>query len=123
MFHQPMLIEIRSLIARDEVDTALEKMQDLLQNSSYSNEFILQSARWSDVSRQVRLGLVNSNQADQAKNHVREELIKLLRKIELSESFSPPAPEEDEKHDSEEAIIQRAEKIYNIKKIDQANFS
>jgi hypothetical protein len=74
--------QIRELIARDELKTALTQLRLLLENSPKLDEVILQSARFSDIRRQIRLGLVSDKEANLTQNQIRTGLLELLREIE-----------------------------------------
>jgi len=142
---------IRNLIAKNELDEAIKQLRLLLENSPKLDEAILQSARFHDIRRQISLGLVNHAEATLTQNQIRAGLLDLLRDIEDSTaetSTRPDAPalRAEMEHaisvvNSENVIIgstitadgnlhiggktthQTADKIYNIKKIDKANFS
>jgi len=143
--------QIRDLIARDALETALEQIRLLLENSQKLDEAILQSARFADIRKQIRLGLVSHTEANLTKNQIRAGLLDLLQEIEectAETSARPDAPalrEEMEHavsvvnsknvvtgstitaggnvHIGDKTISQTADKIYNIDKIDDANFS
>ena len=143
--------QIRDLIARDALETALEQIRLLLENSQKLDEAILQSARFADIRKQIRLGLVSHTEANLTKNQIRAGLLDLLQEIEectAETSARPDAPalrEEMEHavsvvnsknvvtgstitaggnvHIGDKTITQTADKIYNIEKIDNANFS
>ena len=142
---------IRNLIAQNELDEAIKQLRLLLENSPKLDEAILQSARFEDIRRQIRLGVVNHAEANLTQNQIRAGLLDLLREIEDSiaeTSARPDAPAlraEMEHavsvvnsknvvigstitaggnvHIGDKTISQTADKIYNIDKIDDANFS
>jgi len=145
------LSEIRDLIANDELPAALKQLRLLFDNSPKLDEIILQSARFQDIRKQIRLGVVNHTEANLTQNQIRAGLLDLLRDIEDSiaeTSARPDAPAlraEMERavsvvnskntligstitaggsvHIGDKTITQTADKIYNIDKIDDANFS
>lgn len=84
-FHE----KIRQLIASDEINEAIQLLQQLLKNSPKLNEAILQSSRLSDISRQIRLGMVDDNQANITKNKIRSGILELLEEIEAQETALP----------------------------------
>lgn len=114
---------IRQLIASDELSQALRLLQELLQNSPKLNEAILQSGRLSDISRQLRLGLIDQDQASLTKNQIRAGILELLDEVEAQEKIRPELQGEVERFAAGTTVIQNAEKIYNIEKIDNADFS
>lgn len=115
--------QIRYLIADDDLSRALAQLHDLLQNSPKLDEVLLQSARLNDISRQVRLGLTDFSQASLTKNQIRAGLLELLTEIESREQSLPEVRGEIEKFTAGKTFVQHAEKIYNIEKIDKADFS
>ena len=145
------LSEIRDLIANDELPAALKQLRLLFDNSPKLDEIILQSARFQDTRRQIRQDTVSRQEANLTQNQIRAGLLDLLRDIEDSiaeTSARPDAPalrEEMEHavsvvnsknvvigstitaggsvHIGDKTISQTADKIYNIEKIDDANFS
>lgn len=74
--------QMRELIARDELETALTQLRMLLEHSPQLDEAILQTARFSDIRRQIRLGLVSREEANLTQNQIRDGLLALLREIE-----------------------------------------
>ncbi|MBI5916574.1 MAG: hypothetical protein HY842_14450, partial [Bacteroidetes bacterium] len=50
---------IRELIARDELPEALQQLRNLLDHSPKLEEAILQSGRFQNIRKQIRLGLVS----------------------------------------------------------------
>ena len=74
--------QIRAFIARDEMEPALAQLRLLLDNSPKLDEAILQTARFSDIRRQIRLGLVSDKDANLTQNQIRAGLLDLLREIE-----------------------------------------
>lgn len=115
--------QIRHLIADDDLSRAIVLLRELLQNSPKLDEVLLQSARLNDISRQVRQGLTDFSQASLTKNHIRAGLLELLAEIESLEQPLPEVRGEIEKFTAGKTFVQHAEKIYNIEKIDKANFS
>ena len=118
-----LLSSLRDLIARDKLDEALQQLRTLLDNSHQLDEALLQSARWQDIRKQIRLGIVSHEDAMLTKDQIKKGLLDFLREIE-EQGEKPGIKEEVEKAIlDQKVIIQNAEKIYNIGKIDNANFS
>lgn len=118
------LTNIRSLIATDNLNEALPLLQKLLVGSPKLNDIILQSARWHDITHQIHQGIVAFEEANVSKNKIRMALLELLQEIDDLQQTQAPIKAEVEKYTSEgKTFIQHAEKIYNIEKIDNANFS
>lgn len=115
---------IRNLIAKDDFPTAIQELCALLKNSPHLDEAILQSARYNDITRQIRLGVVDFEAANVTKNQIRVAVLELLQEVEDLEQTQVPIKQEVAKYTSNaKTIIQNADKIYNIEKIDNANFS
>lgn len=74
--------QIRALIARDEMEPALTQLRLLLEHSPKLDEVILQSARFSDIRRQIRLDLVSPKEASMTQSQIRAGLLELIQEIE-----------------------------------------
>lgn len=118
-----LLSSLRDLIAKDRLDDALQQLRTLLDNTPQLDEALLQSARWNDIRKQIRLGIVSHEDAMLTKDQIKKGLLDFLREIE-EQGEKPGIREEVEQAIlDQKVIIQNAEKIYNIGKIDNANFS
>jgi hypothetical protein len=80
--HTAFFAQIRALIARDEIDTALQQLRTLLDNSPKLDEILLQSARFQGIRKQIRLGLVSHAEANLTQNQIRAGLVDLLSEME-----------------------------------------
>jgi len=76
------LQQIRDLIARDDLADALQQLRLLLDSSPKLDEAILQSARFQDIRKQIRLGTVSNTESNLTQNQIRAGLLDLLREIE-----------------------------------------
>lgn len=83
MISNTYIENIRSLIAQDNFGQAIEYLNALLANTPQLDEAILQSARFHNIRRQIRLGLVNHSEANLTQNQIRAGLLDLLREIEI----------------------------------------
>ena len=110
--------QIRDLIGEDKLQDALKGMKNLLEESSMLDSVIQQSARYSAIRNQIHLGTVNYETATLTENQIRIDLLALLREMETGETVP-----EIKKVANNPEVIQKAEKIYNITHIDEANFS
>lgn len=79
---QTFLDQVRSLIAKDDLPAALHQLRSLLENSPNLDEVILQSARFHDIRKQIRKGIIVQEDANLTKNQIRAGLLDLLREIE-----------------------------------------
>lgn len=107
------LAEIRNLIANDELSAALQQLRDLLYNSPKLDEAIVQSARFQNIRKQIRVGTVSHAEANLTQNQIRAELLELLREIENSVGVTGSQP--DTKALREE--MERAISIINSKNV------
>lgn len=79
---QDYLKTIRQLIAKDELNTALAQLRNLLKNSPNLDEVLLQSARFQDIRKQIRQGIISNAEANLTQNQIRAGLLELLTEIE-----------------------------------------
>ena len=135
---------IRDLIAHNDLPAALQQLRVLLENSPLLDEAILQMARFEDIRKQIRLGMLSDKEANFTKDQIREDLLDLLKVVETQAKRPAQKAEMDAAvsvmnsknvvigstisaggnvHIGDKTTIQNAEKIYNIDKIDAANFS
>ena len=94
----PFITHIRDLIAKDEVKTAIQALSALLKDSPRLDEAVQQSARYSRVIQQIRLGLVGFQDADITQNQIGFDVLELLREIEEQEQMQPSIKAEVERH-------------------------
>ena len=135
---------IRNLIAHNDLPTALRHLQTLLDNTPQLDEILLQSARFHDIRKQIRLGMVSHAEANLTQNQIRAGLLELLQEIEhntAETSSQPDAPAlrtelehaisivnsknvvvnstitaGGDVHIGDKTVNQNADKIYNIDK-------
>lgn len=123
MNNKTLFSHLRDLIARDELPAALRQLCTLLNNSPKLDEAILQSGRFEAIRREIRLGVVSHAEASLTQNEIRAGLLDLISEIKAQEEEMPDIRTEVEKYGNGITVIQNADKIYNINKIDNANFS
>lgn len=80
--NQILISHIRSLIANDQFQMAIQQLSALLKDSPRLDEAVQQSARYNNVVQQIRLGLVDFEAANIAKNQIRYGILDLLSEIE-----------------------------------------
>lgn len=115
---------IRAKLAKDEIEGVLKQLQQYLADSPKLDEIIQQSGRFAQLRKQIRLGVVQHADASLTRNQIRLGILDLLQEMESNieteelqkEAVSATA-------NVTKTITQNAEKIYNIEKIDNANFS
>lgn len=74
--------QIGDLIGKNDLKTAIQEMHHLLKKSPKLDEAIIQSARYNDIIKQIRLGTVSFEEANQTKNQIRLGILNLLAEIE-----------------------------------------
>lgn len=74
--------KIRNLIAKDELNSALVQLKIFLAEPPVLDEIIQQSARFSRIRKQIRLGIVNFEDATVTQNQITHSLLELLTEIE-----------------------------------------
>ena len=82
---QKFIAHIRALIAKDDFKAAIQELSALLKDSPLLDKAVQQSARYNNVTQQIRLGLVDFQSANIAKNQIRYGVLELLREIEEQE--------------------------------------
>lgn len=80
------IAQIRDLIGRDELPAALTQLRLFLEKSPKLDEVLLHSGRFSDIRRQIRLGVVSHAEANLTQNQIRDGLLGLLREIETQDA-------------------------------------
>lgn len=73
---------LRALIAADELQTALQKLQTFLEHSPRLNEAILQMSRFQAIQQQIRIGVVSHKEASLTKNQIRAGLLDFINELE-----------------------------------------
>jgi len=74
--------DVRRKIAADDLLGAIQLLQGILENARQMDEIILQSARFHDIRKQIRLGTVSHTEANLTQNQIRAGLLDLLQEIE-----------------------------------------
>ena len=79
MSNKPTFIpHIRSLIAKDDLKTAIQQLSALLKDSPQLDEALQLSARYHHVLKQIRLGVVEVEAANVTHNQIRHGLLALF---------------------------------------------
>ena len=74
--------KIRDLVAKDNLDGAIQLLRKLLKNTPRLDEAILQSTRWNDIKKQIRSGLIDHESAQITKNQIRAGILELVSDME-----------------------------------------
>jgi thioredoxin-like negative regulator of GroEL len=138
-----LINQIRDLIANNQLEQALSTIRALLEHSPQLNEAILNMARFQELRQQIRKGAIDHEEATLTKNQITLASLDLLTEIE-KQTQKPEIEEEVQRatsiihnknvnsgeikaggnvHLGDKTINQQADKIYNIDKIDKADFS
>ena len=94
---QNFIAHIRALIAKDDFKAAIQELSALLKDSPLLDKAVQQSARYNNVLQQIRLGLVDFQSANIAKNQITYGVLELLREIEEQELQAPAIKAEVER--------------------------
>lgn len=95
--------EIRELIAKDDLSSAIEKLKPLFKNNSTRfNEVLLQSGRYNDLKSKIREGTISFQDGNIEKSKIRRAILELVDEIEVKSK-------EDEDFAKEIIIIIREE--------------
>lgn len=86
---QSFTTKIRALVGKNDLKEAIRQLHALLENSPALDEVLQQSARLQDIRRQIRLGLVDDEQANLTHNRISAGILDLLRELESPEGFQP----------------------------------
>jgi Effector-associated domain 11 len=113
--HTAFFAQIRDLIARNEMDTALQRLRALLDNSPKLDEILLQSARFQGIRKQIRLGLVSHAEANLTQNQIRAGLVDLLS--EMEENIGRASNPSDVENTALRAELERAISIVHSKNV------
>ncbi|MEL6842051.1 MAG: NB-ARC domain-containing protein, partial [Bacteroidota bacterium] len=78
------LAQIRQQIVNNEIGNALNSLQQLLdlKNSPHLNEALQQKVRFQELSKQIRKGTINYDDATLTRNQITNSLLELLSEIE-----------------------------------------
>jgi Effector-associated domain 11 len=99
-----------SLIAKDELEQAITMLSKLLHNSPKLDEVILQSGRLSDIKKQIRLGVVNFNEANVERNRIRAALLSFVGEIEETMEDHPSIKREVEQIPEAKILVKNIQK-------------
>jgi hypothetical protein len=78
MRSEELFKEFRYLLANDELDEVIEKLQVYVKESKLLDQIILSSARYSDVMKQIRSNTIHFEDAGVEKNKIRNALIEII---------------------------------------------
>ena len=93
MTNQDYIQYIRSLIAKDDITTALSNLNKLSVNTPLLNEVLHQTGRFENIKKQIRLGTVKHAEAILIQNQIRSSLLDLISEIEKKSNTTEPNTE------------------------------
>lgn len=79
---------IGDLVGQNKLEEAIKRLKYFLKNSPKLNEIILQSARYKDITDQIRMGVVDFENAELTLNKIRFSILSILDEIENNSSNS-----------------------------------
>ncbi len=85
---------VLQLVAKNQMKEAIQEAKNLFRGSPEFYELTLQSARYSDVIKSIRMGVIDFDNASVEKNKIRYALIDMLRELEESIIVNPSIQEE-----------------------------
>ncbi|MBK7475438.1 MAG: hypothetical protein IPI11_05240 [Haliscomenobacter sp.] len=106
MTTQQFIQNIRDLIAKDDLTTAIAGLKELLDHTPRLNEVLQQSGRFENIQKQIRLGTVSHSEANLTQNQIRLGLLDLVSEME-----------QQDKTATMRAEIERAISIVNSKNV------
>ena len=113
---------IQQLIAKGQLNKAIQQLQFLFENSPKLAQAIAQAGRFKEIHQQIMDGTISKETELVEKNKIRKNILDLLTKVN-EQAENPAIQKEIQAFEKEATIIQKAEKIYNIQHIDKANFN
>lgn len=74
--------DVRRLIANNKTNDAIKTLLSVINSGDFRNEAILQSSRFKELEKQLRLGIVDYELAQITKNQINYALIELVQEID-----------------------------------------
>lgn len=113
-----MKTALQQLLSEGKTDQVIAELRRLTAADPYLHEqVILVAGRQAALERNINTGTARPDDIEVESNKIRAALLDLVKKLPEAEEDTPPPSS------SGTTIIQQADKIYNIEKIDNANFS
>ncbi len=108
---QTTLDHVIELIGKGELESAIQELSHLLKHSKKLNEIVLQSARYHDIKKQIRLGTVDFENANVTKNQIRAALLDIIREVKESINRDPSFESAIEKEINNKRLIIKVTKL------------
>ena len=81
-YHRSFFQSIRTLIAEDNIEEAIARLQIFLENKAELKEVLLQSARYAAINKKIQQGIVSVENADLTNNQIRTSLLEVVDECE-----------------------------------------
>lgn len=88
--------QLRQLIAKDDLPTAFQKLQELLEGTPLLKKALLQNARFHELTHQIHLGTITYDNASVTQNQIRASLLDIITEIENPKQYTPEIQKEIE---------------------------
>jgi GTP-binding protein EngB required for normal cell division len=109
MTNKETLNKIRNSIGKDDLNSAVKSLLDILANEKRKNEIILIQGRYTESKKKYDLDLIKFEEYGRVKNQIRDSLLSIIDDIE--EFISQPQIIEKEKEKEKDAKLPIDEKI------------
>jgi DNA polymerase III gamma/tau subunit len=93
------LEQITNLIAQGNLKEAIAQLSELLKHTKHLDEVLQQSARFNDIKKQIRLGIVDFESAELTKNKITFALIELMNEIDEAKTNNKVVEKEIEQYE------------------------
>jgi len=84
MKSKKLFAEIGEMIGKDDLEGAIKKLSTIMKQSEQLDDIIVQSARYNDVMKQIRDGVIDFQQSQVTKNQIRYALMDITREFETA---------------------------------------
>ena len=112
------LTTIRDAVRKDKINVALQLLQELVTNAEELNQVLNQSGRYAAIQKDIRLGMINWEDASVEKNKIRMAILDFLTELEVEEMENEAVQQATSRVASSVTFNQYAKHIYNIDRIE-----
>ena len=88
--------QLRQLITKDDLPTAFQQLQKLLEGTPLLKKALLQNARFNDLTHQIHSGTITYDNANVTQNQIRASLLDIITEIENPKQYTPEIQKEIE---------------------------
>lgn len=104
--------ELNSLIVKDNLEEAIKLLGTLLKSSPKLDQVLLQRAKFADLMKQIRAGVINFENAEITKNRLRLSILDIASEIEQNILTNAVLDQEFSKEENQQAIRNIIQKHY-----------